>query len=678
VKSIRNLAYFLISSEYRTLHFNFNFIIKIIHKYLIISILSFCSLQLLAQNDTIVFLNQSFKKMIIEKEYSIYDELPNQVETLEEVLKKQNQFRKTQSKVASYFANSSGHWLRFRLKSQIQQSVVLDLALYSTDDLDLYAIDSEGKIKKYPYQNWKTRLELRSIESPRFGYLLELPKDEIITFYLRGKSVKGTYKLSLTVYEPSVFEQNERERLAFYSFFLGLMLIVVLLSVSFFFISKDYSYLYYSLFVIALVVHNLIMGGYLSRFLLNNFPMWADTMNGNLFTPLFGIFNIRFLQLLLLDKQKSPKWVFNYGKIIIGLSILIFVLMLYSVQNNQVYIVIARIFYVYYLALLFNQVLVIAYGFRSNPQNARFVAFSNTPIFVYVLIIIFTNLGLIPPNTSPQFGILSCLLFDIVILCIGLAFRFRAVARRELDLQKQINEQLSRTIEAERKQQFEQIQRLEAQYKLQSEKERISRDLHDNIGSQLTYITSNIDYYSSKLGEDETRHKLNSLSDYVRTTTQQLRDTIWAINNEEIKIGELSKRIKNYSSKQFENDENVDFEFKIDSKIEQTKLSSIQSLNLFRVLQEAINNIKKHSGATNISIEIHQENNQIIVQIKDNGLGFDTTQSKEGHYGLINMKNRIEEIGGSFEIESELGLGTVVLISIENTPKSVLTNDSKN
>ena len=91
------------------------------------------------------------------------------------------------------------------------------------------------------------------------------------------------------------------------------------------------------------------------------------------------------------------------------------------------------------------------------------------------------------------------------------------------------------------------------------------------------------------------------------------------------------------------------------------------SFQIFRIVQEALNNIRKHSNASKVSVDVSQNNGTIQFKINDNGIGFDTIDAEEGQasrLGLYNMKKRADEIGADFKIVSNIGEGTQVIISL--------------
>ena len=95
----------------------------------------------------------------------------------------------------------------------------------------------------------------------------------------------------------------------------------------------------------------------------------------------------------------------------------------------------------------------------------------------------------------------------------------------------------------------------------------------------------------------------------------------------------------------------------------QTKLTSIIGMNIYRIIQEAINNALKYAKADKISVSIDKIDEKIKIQISDNGVGFDKDSITQGN-GLQNMQKRIEEIGGTFNLESELDKGTKISILV--------------
>lgn len=197
------------------------------------------------------------------------------------------------------------------------------------------------------------------------------------------------------------------------------------------------------------------------------------------------------------------------------------------------------------------------------------------------------------------------------------------------------------------------ISKIDNQNKLQEQRLNISRDLHDNIGAQLTFIISSVDNikYAFDITNEKLDNKLSNISSFAKDTIIELRDTIWAMNSNEITFEDLETRINNYIEKAKEAKDQISFSVAIDTKLKDQKLSSVQGMNIYRTIQEAVNNAIKYANANVVSINAKRSNGKTKITIQDNGIGFDQATIEKGN-GLQNMQKRIEEIGGKFHISS--------------------------
>ncbi len=203
---------------------------------------------------------------------------------------------------------------------------------------------------------------------------------------------------------------------------------------------------------------------------------------------------------------------------------------------------------------------------------------------------------------------------------------------------------------------------IETQNKLQQQRLRISRDLHDNIGAQLTFVTSSVENlkYGLKDKDKTTVAKLSNIRDFTTQTIYELRDTIWAMNKQEITFEDLQTRIANFIEKAGAARDEIDFNFQNLVQISnEKKFSSIQGMNLYRIIQESVNNALKYADASNITIRLQQQNEQYCLSISDNGKGFDLDEIEQGH-GLNNIRKRARDLDGEVQITSAEGQGTLV------------------
>ncbi len=200
----------------------------------------------------------------------------------------------------------------------------------------------------------------------------------------------------------------------------------------------------------------------------------------------------------------------------------------------------------------------------------------------------------------------------------------------------------------------------ELRNKIQGERERISRDLHDHIGSQLTLIISGLDILGVKTAANASGNpseQIDKLSDQARSTMGQLRETIWAMNKEHVSLEMLVKKVQEFIQKA--NVLIVDREISAEIAGEGSVIiSPARSLALFRVCQEAINNAIKYADFNRLNLSFTNTGNDLVVVINDDGKGFDKKEVESRGYGLDNMAFRIEECGGEFDISSTPGQGT--------------------
>lgn len=202
--------------------------------------------------------------------------------------------------------------------------------------------------------------------------------------------------------------------------------------------------------------------------------------------------------------------------------------------------------------------------------------------------------------------------------------------------------------------------------KLEEERMRISRDLHDNVGVQLSYLITNLDWLASQsdINENDYTARLQKISEAGRNAMLTLRETIWAINKKELSVEEFADRFKKYSLSFIEFNPEIQLEFK--EKIESNfLLGPVAALNLFCIAQEAYHNALKHSGASKIIIEFYTFDQYFHFSISDNGAGFDPNIEKDGHYGMKNLKFRADEIQADLQILSNLNSGTTIIVKIK-------------
>lgn len=199
--------------------------------------------------------------------------------------------------------------------------------------------------------------------------------------------------------------------------------------------------------------------------------------------------------------------------------------------------------------------------------------------------------------------------------------------------------------------------RLELIQTKEKERNRIARELHDNVGSTVSFIVSKLDSIIYNLDNQKDKVQLTKVKSSAQEVMLNLRETLWTLNNPNITNIELADKLKSYAKKySLIPTKIVD---KIDTELE---LPNEAVLTIYRCIQEIINNANKHSEANQISIEFNDENSAFYILIEDDGIGF-LEKEKAESYGLRNIRSRLAEIGAEVKLESNPNVGTKIEIT---------------
>jgi ligand-binding sensor domain-containing protein/signal transduction histidine kinase len=191
---------------------------------------------------------------------------------------------------------------------------------------------------------------------------------------------------------------------------------------------------------------------------------------------------------------------------------------------------------------------------------------------------------------------------------------------------------------------------------------RIAADLHDELGSTLSAIALSGEALTDNPKLDAAdRMRASLITDYARRTSEAMREIVWFVKPEHdspelllLKMREVAYTIFRETALSFEAEEEV--------------LNDINDLDrrrdLFLIYKEALTNIAKHAQCTNVQIVLRREHGLLKLRIADDGIGFDVERSKRQGNGLGNLRQRAEKIGGHLAIESAIGKGTKVEVTL--------------
>jgi signal transduction histidine kinase len=233
------------------------------------------------------------------------------------------------------------------------------------------------------------------------------------------------------------------------------------------------------------------------------------------------------------------------------------------------------------------------------------------------------------------------LVFELGFFLSGLAYKNRR------DIIERVKERERLKLENERKEFEKQMAVMAAK---QEERNRISADMHDELGSGVTAIRLMSEIMKSRLQGDVVP-ELEKISNSANELLGKMNTIIWTMKSSNDTLESLIAYIRAHAIEYFDSTP-IECKVMLPVVIPQADVSGEKRRNIFLSIKEALNNAMKHSQATQIQISISTTNKRLTIRVADNGIGIDADKLRRFGNGLNNMRRRMESIDGLFKIES--------------------------
>lgn len=571
--------------------------------------------------------------------------------TIDSLLKKNKEFSPLFNNKLSFGHGNNPFWLKISLKNEdsVTYRKLLEVEYAFLDEVNLF-LENNGKIV---YQSdtlgWKHSYSDRVFKhyNPVFPVVINGKSSQTAYFRIYRSSLSMIPPIK--VWNEDDFYENEIKRKFIWGGFGGILLFVATIGIFLFLYFRKNLYLFYSIYILMSLFYVLLNKGFFLEYYQSDFLVFYSKNIRQVFLILNILFTQLFIRKYLFSNYKFPKWLLLLFRISIFICLSGIAMLWYEKYAGERQISIppkARLLFPFTLLLpIFFSFYLVFYSYfkKIDAVASKFYLIGISPIVIFATLSTARNYGIVPNHLLLETeGSMIAYLFDILTLAVGLGYRYK-ILRDEKEHQQKLA--------------------YEAKLRLLYERESISRDLHDNVGSQLSVIASNLDSISFLAEKQKlTPEKVETVNEFVREAIQSLRDTIWATHQETFSLAEFRARVQQYIHKYYQFETNqISVSFEENNK----NLSSSQTLNLFRIIQEALNNATKYAQASNISINLKIIDKQIQLKIIDDGVGFDVENKKnEPHFGLLNMQKRVNEIDGKLHIISKLGVGTTIEVLV--------------
>ncbi|MFN3849376.1 MAG: 7TM diverse intracellular signaling domain-containing protein [Spirosomataceae bacterium] len=555
-----------------------------------------------------------------------------------------NPFTPTKNDIPSLGINPNVVWTKVSVKNLLAnpQKIYVQIPMPYIDTVQYFVVKNKVFDVKSGKMGWWTAQKKGGSANPNHSYNLILDAHKTVEIYARTIKTHGTVRIPLQIDTEKEFWEEALTKQEFWGWFIGIGFIVIFLNLFLYFSTKEQVYLFYTFYVFCQIfnlasregIHaELYMGGFL-------------TMSGrNLYylsMILIVISNILFINSYLRTKELQPKAFYYFTQILIGIS-LILALILFIPESKMQSITTQKVFTLFFTACyflsIFFVVVLIFYAIIKDKERKAAIWYlvAGSPLLAVAIIQMLGNIQLLPIRTAYRNNILAMVIaFEIVLLCLWLANRFKAYA----DERKRL------LIERSKQQQIALETGLQLQYQ---ERSRLAKELHDGVGIDISIIKMKLEALGLDLEKRGFRTKeFNDTISNLDNVASDIRSFSHNLMPPDLENNGIVNVLKSlvYNLQKLHPSIEINFTTNIENK-----LVDDLSQNLYFITKELINNALKYANATIIDIELMQENHQILLKVADNGIGYDFEQAiKKGGLGLKSILSRSKLINAKFEV----------------------------
>ncbi len=557
--------------------------------------------------------------------------------TFEEAVKNENGYIRSELIVPDFLGSlSKVIWYRFEVtNSSSIEEWFLEIKGGYMHTLTLYQINNDGSVKTQQLSS-DDQFAKRPVKSNNVVFPVQIAIGEKSTFYLRATSrslirASMSFNTMQQLYENSVYTSYGN------GFLTALAVALLLYNLFLYFSLKERVYLYYILYISLYILHNNIVSGNTLAFL-----PWTNILNSNILLPLMGFSSILFTNSFLQTKKYAP-FIYRIRWILSALYLI--PLTIYFAGSPQLAIVVISTL-MYLLFIYWFSAGIIAYRNSFKPAIYYIAGFG-------ALIICNTTFGLkINGVIQEGYWIDSALYIGTALESIILSF---ALAKK-INFYKQEKESIQ-------EQAYQQAVTFSHELitMQETERKRIASELHDSVGQKLIVIKNKVLLSLKTNGENK---KPDHLAENVADVIQEIRSISYGLRPYQIDLLGLTQSVKSLAEETFEA-AGINYEMHADNI--DTLLDADSQMNIYRIIQECLNNIVKHSRASKCSINIYKNNQQIAIKIKDDGIGYREDDQQKG-FGLRGIKERLHILRGTINAESADPTGTITTIQLPLPP----------
>ena len=559
-------------------------------------------------------------------------EVPNQyydLKPLEDVQEQQLRTRLSKTQRDSY----SQFFLDHASEYTIPSTYVLQLA-----DVESTASDALVAVINYPNFDYGRAISFageQNTEAVMFGDELpfssrrlpfRLPKIEVQEPANSGQVVIQAIDtiqsgIGVHVYTKQDFQQYSQYNMFIYGLYYGVLLLLITGSLFLFYFTRDTSFLWYSAYLNCSVVFLLTASGlgqaliWTEHFTTTRYSFWSSCG--------MAVFITLFARSFI-GRENLSKWFWTVSKC--NLAILV-------VTSASMFFIHHGVMDTYFFVFAFIQMgVVLGFAIQTfirQHKQAIFLILGYLVLFPGLVLSILKFSALVEINPLVNHAVEVSLLLEALVFSLGLGYKLQSLTRAEREIQRTREQYLNQLIAVREK-----------------EKQDMAVYLHNSVAQLLALLKSKL----LKIEDTNSSPVISEIRQLADQSMYKLRaishDTYPHALNE---IG-LAQTIHNYAEIHLE-EADIDFKFSIDD----SSLNDRQSLLLYRILQECINNVVRHANASRIILNIKFDNNKHQFLFRDDGDGFN---SKESGFGIATIREYAQALDGELDVISEKGLGT--------------------